>query len=219
MAGILIAMNAVLQVITALTGHETIFGLRRLFDVSDERTLPAFFSATILLIAGGLLLIMASCHWRAAERYPLMWFFLGLIFVYLSLDETIGFHETLTPHMRKVVPATGLLRFTWVAAAIPFVGLLGLAYWSALQALPRRTRGQVILAGMLFVGGAIGVEMIGGWYLEANGRNFGYHTLSALEEAMEMFGVILFIRALVEYMAQRFPGMRVHFDNVGNPAA
>lgn len=218
-AALLLAINAVLQCVAAATGHNSIYGLRPTFDVSLERTIPAFFSSVMLLFSGALLLLMATCHRRRGERFPRLWQLLGLVFVYLAIDESVGFHEKLSEPMSLIVSNRGPLHFTWVAAAIPLLCFLGLVYFRALWALPSRTRWQVILAGGMFVGGAVGLEMLGGWYIQTHSRDLVYHGFSAVEESLEMFGVIVFIRALLEYLGRQFPDSQIWIDASGGTPA
>ena len=57
------------------------------------------------------------------------------------------------------------------------------------------------VAGCVFVGGAIGVEKWTDRYDERNLLNtLAYNLWNAVEEGMEMRGVVLFIHALLEYM-------------------
>ena len=211
-AGFLVVSDAILKIVAPATGVETITDVRRMFDLDGEQNVPAMYSSALLFLAGVLLLIMASCHRHCGEQDAWMWFALGGIFGYLAVDELVGLHERLSRVLRFVIPGRGLLRFTWVVAAIPGVALLGIVYRRAVWALPERTRWQFILAGAVFIGGAVGIEMLGGWCLESSGRGFAYHALVAVEESMEMLGVIIFIRALVEHIAGRFPEVRVRFE-------
>ena len=55
------------------------------------------------------------------------------------------------------------------------------------------------LGAVVYVGGALGVEMIGGAYVEEHGIwNFNTILLVNLEEVMEMYGASLFIYFLLE---------------------
>jgi len=71
----------------------------------------------------------------------------------------------------------------------------------------------------MFVGGAVGLEMLGGWYIQTHSRDLVYHGFSAVEESLEMFGVIVVIRALLEYLGRQFPDSQIWIDaSDGTPA-
>jgi hypothetical protein len=59
-------------------------------------------------------------------------------------------------------------------------------------------RDRVIVAGSLYVGGALGMEMVGAYYASTISTETIRYALSALiEETMEMLGIVLFIHGLL----------------------
>jgi hypothetical protein len=66
----------------------------------------------------------------------------------------------------------------------------------------------------LFRGG-IGCELIGGWFAELHGTaNLTYATITTVEESLEMAGVIIFIWALLVYIADNYKEVRFRFEGV-----
>ncbi|MGY8769769.1 MAG: hypothetical protein ACKVH8_15225 [Pirellulales bacterium] len=58
-----------------------------------------------------------------------------------------------------------------------------------------------LFAGGVFVSGAIGIEVLSATIADANGENnLAYACVVTLEEACEMFGVVIFIYALCDYI-------------------
>ena len=71
------------------------------------------------------------------------------------------------------------------------------------------------MAATLYIGGAIGVELIGGRFAELHGkRNLTYHLLTTVEESLEMGGVILFIWALLVFIADKYKEVAFRFEGV-----
>ena len=104
----------------------------------------------------------------------------------------------------------GMLYFTWVIPAIAGVVLLGFLFLGFLLRLPPSTRVTFIKAGCLYLGGAIGVEMLGGRYAELHGyQNLTYELFAHLEESLEIAGIILFVHSLLWYLAEQFPEIRL----------
>jgi hypothetical protein len=57
---------------------------------------------------------------------------------------------------------------------------------------------RFLVAGATFLLGALVVEHLADYYIEAyTMKNFGYNMLTVFEESLEMMGVVLFIRALL----------------------
>ena len=53
------------------------------------------------------------------------------------------------------------------------------------------------------MGGSLGVEVIGGRYLDTHGVNLTYKMITTIEEALEMLGIVVFVGALSSYIASR----------------
>lgn len=171
------------------------------FLVSGEINFPSYFSALLLLACAALLGVIGSLRRRAGAPYARHWQVLAAIFVYLSVDEATALHEMLVRPLRRGLDLSGFLRFSWVVPAAILVLILALVYVRFVWALPARSRWLFVLAGALYVGGALGFEMIGGRIDEAFGATgVLYHAVSAAEEALEMAGTIIFIYALLDYI-------------------
>lgn len=168
-----------------------------LVDVDQEGNLPAWFSASLLLIAALLLWDAGARSALAGDGYAHHWKLLAVVFLFLSFDETAQIHETANA-LRGTLDAGGLLFLPWVLVAAPLVLLLGLGYLRFVLRLPARTRMLVAAAGALYVGGALGVELIGGyvWDHGAGYRSAHYIYAAAAEELLEMLGLVTFLYAV-----------------------
>lgn len=180
-------------------------GLYKLFYVDRERNIPSFFNMILLLICAVLNVytFLLHKHGHFAGRY--YWLLLALAFFFLSFDESVSIHESLT----LILPAygiggTGAFTFAWV---IPY-GIAAIAlfviFFRFLLALPAQTRRGFMIAGAVFVMGAIGIEMIAAGLYETNGgetQTLSFALLSTLEETLEMTGLILFIHYILQYAA------------------
>lgn len=169
--------------------------LVELLSLSYERNLPTAFASGLLL--GCALALLA--HARAAAQHRKRWHVLAALFAYLAVDEAVGLHEAL-----GVLDLHGVLYFSWVVPAAALVLALGLFYLPFVRALPAPLRGQVVRAGVLYVGGALGMELPLGWWTERHGdANLTYALLDHVEELLELLGAALFLAALVEHLPSR----------------
>jgi hypothetical protein len=106
--------------------------------------------------------------------------------------------------------ASGYLFYPWVLAGSAFALIIALSYLRFLFRLPSKTRWGFLLSGLIYVGGAVGLELVGANYDDQYGReHFVYAMLVALEESMELFGVLLFLSSLHGYMTASFPAFGV----------
>jgi hypothetical protein len=75
-----------------------------------------------------------------------------------------------------------------------------------------RTRILFLLAGVVYVGGALGMEMVAGVYDQSHGyENAVTATMANVEETMEMAGLVIFIYALTAYLSSAFGDVRLRF--------
>jgi len=173
----------------------------RRFDFDLEVTIPTWFSSSLLLCCALLLVAITVAQRRAGSRYTIHWALLAAAFFYLSIDETANLHEILIVPLRRRLDAHGFPYFTWVVPGAVMVGALALAYMRFLLHLDRRSRNLFLLAGAMYVGGPLGVEMIGGAFADCYGlESMRYLAAMTVEEALEMLGCVVFLYALLSYL-------------------
>jgi hypothetical protein len=182
-----------------------------MFDVNGERNLPASYSAALLLACAILLAVIAVIKMEDKARYINHWRGLSAIFLFLSLDELISLHERTILPLRTALQARSFLYSTWVVLGAGFVGLILLFYFKFLLHLPSRTRRILLLAAGLYIGGALGVELLHGHYLDFYGRDLIYALIAAVEELLEMLGIITFIYGLLTYIRSLRQTLAVNF--------
>ena len=174
------------------------------FDLDEEESLGTWFSTIILLFAGLLTLFQARYSNNRIKRRHFSWWLLGIGLCVLSLDEIAGFHE----FVNTVIEDTH-----WTIFGAGLVLVIGLVFLPFILALPTRTQVLFLMAGAVYVAGAVGVEWATIWY-EENGQldTLTYNLWNALEEFMEMAGVSLYIYALLGYVTRNREGVRFQMD-------
>jgi hypothetical protein len=190
------AMFVVLHLFTrvATWNGEPIVKRHEFLDMDAETSFPTWWQETQLLLASVLCLILGS------DQGPLRRYWLGLagIFVYLSADEGSQLHEGLINPMQELFDISGgALHFAWVipgAGAVLVFLAVYVRFWWRLPAAPRR---WTAIAGVCFLLGAIGGEMLTGAYKTERGVDRGFAALNALEEGFEVLGASLFIFSLL----------------------
>ena len=133
----------------------------RLFDLDREGNIPTFYSSSALLLCSALLAIIAFAKKKEDAPYRLHWKALAVIFLFLSLDEASQLHEKM--HLPLLYVWSRLIANIWVIFYAVFVVIFVLAYLRFLADLPRKTRNLFLVAGAIFVGGALGMELISGY--------------------------------------------------------
>lgn len=91
------------------------------------------------------------------------WSLLGMVFLFLAIDENISLHEKIMGPIRSQFNLTGVFYYAWIVPYFLAVSLLGLYYIPFLLKLPVKVLlYHFILAFLLFMGGAVGMEILGG---------------------------------------------------------
>lgn len=171
-----------------------------LWSLSYEGNLPTWYASVLPLTCAGLLAWIAAGEARDRGY----WRLLAAGFVYISIDELVGLHELLS----ALFDTEGVLRFGWVIPAGILVVVLGLTFVGFLRRLDRPTARRFVLAGSLYVTGAVVFELPLGWWTEAHGDDsFGYALIDWCEETLEFTGLTVFAATLLGRLAGR--GLRV----------
>lgn len=197
-------------------GHRTMMGLSGLLNLDNESGIGTWASVMNLAITSVALFAVAIAE--RGDRFAAMsWFMLGFGFLYLSIDELVEIHEHLARFMAMLVGNDGIFHHTWIALAIPVLVVLAGCFIPFLRRLEPRYRWPMIGAGLVYVGGAVGVETLTGALLSSGAvgrRSVEYAALVVLEESMELLGPAMLLRTLLRYARERFGGIVVRLGTV-----
>jgi len=173
--------------------------------VAKAAALVCLVGATLILTVPMAMVVLASTTIPPpviVERYIGSFAFGSLVAV-MSLHLNVNWRNPLFPLVLSWGLAGGsaglyLVTFDPLAGGMATLGWgIGVGFIPFLRRLPRPTAGLFILAGAIYVGGAVGMEIIGE---PLDSDTLTYNLLTAVEEGMEMCGVIVFMHALLRYM-------------------
>jgi hypothetical protein len=197
------------------------------FNMDRELNVPAFYSAGLLMVIATVLIDAGVQRRLAGAIIWRSWHFLGLCFVSLSVDEAFQFHENFNARTMHTLESLNL-NFSflyWAPWVLPYgvfaflVALLSLRFLQSLDAITRRF---VVLAGVIYLMGAVGMEVVGGWRVAALGGGFSdenlwnptYLVVSTVEEILELSGASLMLFALVRYEQERLHGVLINVSPI-----
>lgn len=205
----LVAASVIGQIALRLVPDLSMEPVARRFNLDSESSVPAYVSAILLLAASALLALTARVTgdgWRSA------WGGLSAVFVLLSMDEAMILHESLVEPLRTALNTGGVLYFAWVIPGALFVAVVGALCIPFLLARPLWLRWLLIASGAIYVGGALGMELVGGALTSAGlNDSWAYLASATVEETAEMAGVSLFIYALLRHLEWRETQLTVAF--------
>lgn len=177
-------LGLVAEVWAARSHDGVIEALLPKLSLSFEANVPTWFSSSLLLAC-------ALAAWPLGGRH---WKFISGLAAYMSLDEAAELHEHLGGHFSNAI------YFDWVIPAAVVVVALVITFVPFIRRLHPPTRWRLIMAGLIYVGGALLMELPLGWWTEHRGMDtFGYALIDWVEETMEMIGSALACAALLAH--------------------
>ena len=159
---LLVLVSITGQYLRYFTVYDRAFGLIPLVDVDRELTIPTMYSVMLLFMSAILLAVIAAFKRKNKERFSWNWAALAAGFLFMSFDEGSQIHElTVMPIRRAVGDALpGAFTFAWVIPGGILTLIIGLFFLKFLIALPKRTRRLTLLSAMLYLVGALALEMV-----------------------------------------------------------
>ncbi|MDO9503070.1 hypothetical protein [Falsiroseomonas sp.] len=202
---VLVLLHLGLSWLQIATGRDHVLGLSSRLQFHGETSIPAFFSAAMLLLAAIVAVVLARADVGQGGRDRRAWGFITFLLLYMAVDEATAIHEVFS-NLRDQRPENGLLYGFWV---VPFGGLallciaILLPFWLR---LPAATKWWLAAAAVLFIACAIGLElpeqaMVARIGEEAARLRWDFVAMVTVEEAGEMLAVAMTLRALLHHLA------------------
>ena len=212
--GMLISLNLLVLVAKFEFGHPKVFGLAALFTLDLEQNIPTWFSSILILTCSILLAGIGLIKKTNDDKCSFYWGSLAFSFLALSVDEAAGLHELSISPVRNFFNTSGFFYFAWVIPGILLVITCATFYWRFLMSLPRSIMLRMIVSAFIYIGGAIGMELVGGgvrsFGLETEAtRSLTYEIVTIIEESLEMMGMAYFMYTLLIYLASQKAGINI----------
>jgi hypothetical protein len=167
--------------------------MRSVLSLSYEGNVPTWYATGLLWTAA---LGLGRCARREPGRARLWWWGLAAIFMLFSLDEAIGLHEGLDADAQR----HGVLYYSWVVPAAVMTSGFVVVYARFWLRLPAPTRRGFAWAFVLYVGGALAMELpLGAWHEAHGAESLGYFMIDFVEESLELVGLCVFLLAIAKH--------------------
>lgn len=171
---------------------------------SGESTLYSWYSTLVLAGIAVAFAVIAMVKWQSR---PLGWRYLVLAATaaLLSADEAALLHEK----MSDVAGKLGLgwtWTYSWLIAAVPLAIVVGVFLVWLARAIDPVLRRRLILAGVLFFLGAVGMEAVGGLLetgtvgLADSAQVLVFHLSILVGECLEVAGALVALWAALAYL-------------------
>lgn len=196
-----VALGIFREVFVESFGEGTPLKDLRHFSLDGELNIATWYSSALMLAAAALAAVTGRFD-ADTRQYP-YWLAISVIMLLMSIDETASFHESFITLLDGWAPHSDYFHFAWVLLGIPFVILFALFSVPFLLRLNGRTAVLFVIAGALFVFGALVMEMIdGAVQVRLGAESLAYRLGAMSEDAFELAGMTLFVTALVTLLAR-----------------
>lgn len=183
--------------------YREVWRLNKYVNVTYEMNLPTYYSSFLLGLAGCILCVIAYKKIRQGAKFSFQWLCLSIVFFSLAIDEFRARHEGLGYLADEYFGEDNLIIQDWAYAGIVIVVLVALFFLPLFNHLSPGHKLRFFISAALYVGGFLGVEIIGSIYEIRYGiQDIPYLLFTTVEETLEMVGVIYFINTLMIYLEE-----------------
>ena len=211
-------VHAIVNFVIPGLASENLSKAGRIFDMTEENSIPNFFSALVLMFTASIAAVIAILNRKQGSNLWLSWCCAASAIAFMGFDEGAMLHDRLSYIVQENVRTTSIFYIGWTLPYLLLVLVAVPAGWPLLRALPRLTAARLIQAAALFVVGALGMELMESALLERSlpagvslRHGLAHATISAdaamtidlmelVEETLEMIAVALALRALLLHL-------------------
>ena len=184
----------------------------RLIDLDYEGNIPTLYSSMLFMFNSILLFLLAKFWNDQSLKGAGYWMGLACIFLFLGVDEGTRLHEEIGDIFESYVDAEGALFFPWVIPYVTVLAILVLFYFKFYLSLERGLQIRLFIAATLFIGGAVGVEMLSAQQADLHGTSsLSYSILYTIEESLEFAGLLFLSHTLLKYLANNRRIVQISF--------
>jgi hypothetical protein len=120
------------------TGHSSAYGLDPLLNFDYEANIPTYFSTINLLLCAVLSYFIYKSN-KDTQTNQKRWAILAIVFVLLSIEETVRIHEFVSGPLRDMLGVTsGWLYCTWLIPGVVILLIFSLYFFKFYRNLPKR---------------------------------------------------------------------------------
>lgn len=173
---------------------------------SEKDNFVDWYQSSSLLFCAILLTIPAFKLEKVRRNDVHFWKILAWIFLYLSIEEAVNINNQIVFLVDYALNLHSYLYSNWLLTLLILVCLLFSVPLEALFRLPFKIIRLFICAGVIYVFGAVVLDMFGPTYFDLHNnqltglQKYVDSMFITTEESFEMIGVAIFIYALLTYL-------------------
>jgi hypothetical protein len=180
-------------------GWDRTTGVLRQLDLNAEGNVAAWYESFLLLCSAVVALLLMLAARQRRSPHARRWAILAAVLFLMSVDEASQLHDMSAVPIRDAlgVDKGSPLYFAWVIPALLFLAAVAAYLVPLLTSLPATSRVRLLVAGAVYFGGAVGIEMVSGFAVSGGRDSTPYHVVTTLEEVTELVGSLMALAAFL----------------------
>jgi hypothetical protein len=178
-----------------ILGRHYSFAWRFYFD--RRLNFPFFFSLSLLLINLFLLYRIIRIKTRSKPQ-AIFWITMGIAFLLFTVDEAFYIHQHFKMKTFGTIASydrASWSHYLWVIPYFVIFGILMTLLFRYSSAITNKLKRDLLIAGLVFLLGAVGMEFAGTYYAIIRPRADVYLLLiKSAEGLLQMIGSVMFIQ-------------------------
>jgi len=205
-------LGLLVALVAAFGGLDTLsvgtVGVLSLLNLGRSLNIASWFSCLCFFGSAMALVLLAALAKSSGDPIARDWRRLSWVFLAASVDQVCGIHETLLSAVHRAVAFSTALDFVWIVAA---AAALFLYFRPLMGCLPPPVRNRFAISAGLYLFGAICME-----FAARQTFSYGVHGvwefMTLFDRLVEMTGILLFLRALVDQLTDYAPRFGLRLD-------
>jgi len=191
------------QTLKYTTNYEEAFGLIPLVNMAKALSIPTIFTVMVVFVVTCLISLISIIKFRERDKFRFQWVGLAIFSFLFTLDKGSAlssyFFKQFRGFMRGFFPAYPNQK--WVTTAVILLIVIVVFYLAFIKSLPPATKKQALVSLAVYYAGFLFIERFSDHFAAVNGyENLEYNILVTVGKTLEVFGLILCIRTLFDYL-------------------
>ena len=191
------------------------------FNLDNEANIPTLYAGLMILFSSILLMILSSVSKLKKDKFYFNC--LSFVFIYLSLDELISFHEKLRmPFINNFIKEnwdiqSNFLIPIWVIPYAFITLFVVIFFLKLIVNLPKNIRNLIYFSGFIYIAGELFLEIVSisvvKNFVQHSLKEFLYNVFISIEETLAMLGIVLFNFSLLKLLQMKVKYLKVKIIN------
>ena len=184
-------------------------GIWSVLTLGRSPNVASWFACLGFFGSAAAMALLARLARASGDSLARDWGRLSWICLLISADQVCSIHEAVLAALHDLIPFSTVFDFAWLLLAS---SALFFFFRPFLSCLPPPIRNRFVVAAAIYFFGALGMELAPHAPLRINGAPGIYEIVTLVDRIMQITGLLLFMRTLVDHLSDFAPRFGVKLD-------